>query len=181
MTERQEDLFDELKASFNQMNRVPSTKGNLINVGAIKKTLVEADTFKAEIEATNKVFTNLLKERCKIAFDSIKEDIENLGLVISMYQNGDNGFRIGTKANERGQACGMNIEFTFRSGKHESISLADGGCVTKYLEPMVKYETNEQCSWGMTCAQFEPFLRADYFISRLTKMTAHAQKNKCAA
>jgi len=180
MTERQIDLFDGLKDAFNQMNRVPSTKGNLINVGAINKDLLEAKTFKAEIEATNKVFNNLLKDRCKIAFDSIKEDIENLGLCMRMYDDGRH-FRIGTNVNSEGRPCGMLIDFHFQCKSTLHYPLKDGSSVSKLQEPIVKYETNEQCDWGSTCTQFEPFLRADYFISRLTYMSAQVQKNKCAA
>jgi len=178
MTERQNTLIKELESSFNRMNVSNSGSFNLIDTNAITASVGVANTLKAEINAFNIAFDELLIEQTKVAYDSIKEDIESLGLAIGISKDGKSVI-IGRNLSDNGMVCGSRFRFDFKASQSIRHTLIAPDSVTQWTTPVV-YMTDEN-SYGFSQARsetFEPLLRDKNFINKITRMT---QLNKVAA
>lgn len=180
MNKEQDEIVKKLKASFDAMTPKKARKGGLINIDAINGAIAKSQKFIANIEAANIAFDALRNERAVAAFESVKDDLEALGLVIRM--TGKHSFKIGTRLNvtsDKTYVCGMTTEFTVTSQNTQHH--LDGGLYVGELHtPKFKMETNEQLDWGSTCDAFEPFTREASFINRITSMVGSLSKQKAA-
>ena len=182
MNKEQKEILGKLEASFDAMTPKTAKKGGLINVAAINAVLDKSKAFVANIEAANKAFSALQRERCQAAYDSIEGDIRELGLIIRMRSHMA-AFVIGTEMGKCSDGSeyvnGKTLEFVFTNSV-EQHNLDGGLYVGEMHKPVVRMTDNDSFGFNMVCGSFEPLTREAKFINTITDMVGRIHKQKAA-
>tara|TARA_B110000503_G_C6983568_1_gene344298 strand:- start:246 stop:794 length:549 start_codon:yes stop_codon:yes gene_type:complete len=179
MTEKQEELLEGLRASFEAMTPKVVKGSGLIDIAAIQNKLDTAARFVADIKVANVTFDELRRERIKAAYELIKGDIEALGLAI-VYNHDSFRFTIGTKVftNDKGQVSvtdddRLMFEVAYATTQH---TLDGGHYVIEKFRP--RFVLKDMSYFSVECNTFEPLLGHSSFKDRLLKLVGKVQRLK---
>jgi hypothetical protein len=176
MNTRQEQIVRELEDQFNQLNPIATGRSGIINVASIMSVVDASVNLKTEIELANKALIAGLQEQIKTDYESIKDDLDALGVAHALnkreHVNELNQIRIGSRYDQYG-AGDLRVNNASIIIEYEVLSVNE-----KIPSGHTVQRKSYNGLWGFSKDKtFDDVVKSKTFIEQLIK-TATTVKNK---